>query len=207
MSQSHDTTPSVDDLQFALQEVRTVLLQQILATETGLLSVAELVYRNRGEADIGEENVRYHLREMTDRGIVAKQRVPPGQRVRDLPNTFFRVTSYGEAILEQANLLAEADIWAEVYGQMERTEEIQAIEEFKRNFTQEVTRSAPLSTEEIRQLHDVIAESPGRERLPKETVERARQYGSLPTTPANPCVGESPATVLTDGGSRENRPE
>jgi len=129
---SHDTTPSPGDIQFALQEVRTVLLQQILATETGLLSVAELHYRNRGEDDITEENVRYHLREMAARDIVTKQKVPNGQRVRDLPTTFFGVTDYGEAILEQANLLAESGLWAEMYGQMERTERIERIERLKR---------------------------------------------------------------------------
>lgn len=132
MSMSHDTPPSPDDIQFTLQEVRTLLLQQILATETGLLSVAELRYRNRGEDDIREENIRYHLREMVSRDIVAKRKVPNGQRVRDLPTTFFGVTDYGEAILEQANLLAEAELWAEVYDQMERTEEIDRIERLKR---------------------------------------------------------------------------
>lgn len=132
MSTSHDSEPSPDDIQFALQEVRTLLLQQILATETGLLSVAELVYRNRDEDDIGEENVRYHLREMADRGIVTKEKVPTGQRVRDLPNTFFRVTDYGEMILKRANLLAECDLWAELYEQMERTDEIERIEQLKR---------------------------------------------------------------------------
>lgn len=132
MSTSHDSEPSPDDIQFALQEVRTLLLQQILATETGLLSVAELVYRNRDEDDIGEENVRYHLREMADRGIVSKEKVPTGQRVRDLPDTFFRVTDYGETILERANLLAECDLWAELYEQMERTDEIERIERLKR---------------------------------------------------------------------------
>lgn len=129
---SHDTTPSPGDIQFALQEVRTVLLQQILATETGLLSVAELRYRNRGEDDITEENVRYHLREMAARDIVTKQKVPNGQRVRDLPTTFFGVTEYGETILEQANLLAESELWAEMYEQMERTERIERIEQLKR---------------------------------------------------------------------------
>jgi hypothetical protein len=140
---SHDTTPSPDDIQFALQEVRTVLLQQILATETGLLSVAELCYRNRGEDDITEENVRYHLREMAARDIVAKRKVPNGQRVRDLPTTFFRVTDYGEAILEQANLLAESELWAEMYEQMERTERIERIEQLKRQTRTQGTGTDP----------------------------------------------------------------
>jgi|GEM_PF-2416940 len=129
---SHDTTPSPGDIQFALQEVRTLLLQQILTADTGLLSVAELVYRNRGEDDINEENIRYHLREMDERDIVSKEKVPSGRRVRDLPTTFFRVTDYGEAILEQANLLAESELWAEMYEQMGRTERIDRIEQLKR---------------------------------------------------------------------------
>lgn len=146
---SHDSDPSADDLQFALQEVRTLLLQQILATETGLLSVAELEYRNRGEDDINKENIRYHLRKMAERDIVAKEKVPSGQRVRDLPNTFFTVTDYGEAILEQANLLAESDLWTEMYEQMERTEEIERIEQLKRQFSGREDRSNSTDTVEV----------------------------------------------------------
>ena len=142
---------------------------------------------------------------MRQRDIVSKEKVPNGQRVRDLPNTFFRVTDYGEAILEQANLLAEADLWAEMYEQMERTEEIEQIEELKRAFTREQARPTPPSREELRRLHRIVSDSPSREQFPEDTVERARQYGSLPTTPTNPGVGESPSAVLTDGGTRKNR--
>lgn len=151
---SHESEPSPDDLQFALQEVRTLLLQQILATETGLLSVAELKYRNRGEDDINEENIRYHLREMEERDIVAKEKVPSGQRVRDLPNTFFTVTDYGEAILGQANLLAESDLWREMYEQMERTEEIERIERLKRRDWDQDDEAEPVSSYSIRQEFD-----------------------------------------------------
>jgi repressor of nif and glnA expression len=128
---SADSIPSSDDLQFALQEVRTLLLQQILATETGLLSVAELVYRNRGENDIDEENIRDHLRKLRERNIIEREKLPVGERVGNLPNTFYAVTDYGEQILDHAGLLAEVGIWAQLYDQMDRTDEIEQIERLK----------------------------------------------------------------------------
>jgi repressor of nif and glnA expression len=123
-----ETTSDAADLQFILQETRTILLQQILASEEELLSVDELGYRN---PDLTEENVRYHLREMTDRGIVTKEKLPAGERERDLPDTFFGVTTRGEELLERAGLREEVAVWREMYDRMERTEEIERIERIR----------------------------------------------------------------------------
>ncbi len=195
---SHNNDPSPDDLQFALQEVRTLLLQQILATETGLLSVAELVYRNRGEDDIGEENIRYHLREMEDREIVEKEKVPSGQRVRDLPNTFFTVTDYGEAILEQANLLAESDIWAQMYEKMERTEKIERIEDLKRQDWNQDAQTEPDETASIQSVATTRASFSANDAvvLDLDDFPTARANGELSST-IDPALF-SPDALPTD---------
>lgn len=134
----------LDDLQFVLQETRTLLLQQILSSESGSLSVPELSYRN---ADLKPNNVRYHLREMVEREIVEKRKVPPGDRVGDLPNTFFRVTDRGERLLDRAGLRDEVELWTELYDRMDRSQEIERIERFRRatqgDGTDDLVASAP----------------------------------------------------------------
>lgn len=112
------------DLRFVLQETRTLLLQQLLAVETGPLSVPELLHRN---PDLDANNVRYHLREMADRGVVERRKIPPGDRVGDLPNTFFAATDRGVQLLERAGLREEVEMWAEMYARMQQTAEIERI--------------------------------------------------------------------------------
>lgn len=120
-----ETNDDRDALQFVLQETRTLLLQQILAHESGALSVEELVYRN---PELSEENIRYHLRELVKRGIVTGLEIPTGERRRDIPNTFYAVTERGIHLLRQANLFEEIAVWKQVYEQMERTDRIAEIE-------------------------------------------------------------------------------
>lgn len=115
----------LQDLQFLLQETRVLFVQQILAHDTGVLSVEELSYRN---PDLTEENIRYHLRELADRTVLERHEVPTGERTRDLPNTFFGVTERGLGLLERANLTAEVALWRQVYAAMERTDRIREIE-------------------------------------------------------------------------------
>lgn len=117
--------PGVAELQFILQETRVVLLQQMLAHETGALSVEELCYRN---PDLSEENVRYHLRELEARGIVEGLEISPGERTRELPNTFFAATEKGLQLLRRANLDEEVGVWKQVYDRLERTDRIERIE-------------------------------------------------------------------------------
>lgn len=117
--------PDLATLQFVLQETRVALLQQILAHDTGALSVEELCYRN---PDLSEENVRYHLRELEERGVVDGLEIPRGERTRELPNTFFAVTEAGLRLLRRANLDEELGVWKAVYDRLERTDRIERIE-------------------------------------------------------------------------------
>jgi len=133
----------VSDLQFVLQETRVVLLQQVLAHETGALSVEELSYRN---PDLSEENVRYHLRELEARGIVEGLEISPGERTRELPNTFFAVTKEGLRLLRRANLDEEVGVWKEVYDRLERTDRIERIEAMEERPTVEGYESDTVRT-------------------------------------------------------------
>lgn len=119
----------LDDLRFVLQQVRVILLQQILAHDAGALSVAELAYRN---PDLDDSTINYHLDEMEDRDVVTKLRIPTGDRQRDLPSTFYAVTEKGIDLLERASLLDEVLVWQEAYDRMERSDEIARVEEMDR---------------------------------------------------------------------------
>lgn len=119
----------LEDLRFVLQQVRVILLQQILAHDAGALSVAELAYRN---PDLDDSTINYHLGEMEARDVVTKLRIPTGERQRDLPSTFYAVTEKGIDLLERASLLDEVLVWQEMYDRMERSDEIARIEEMDR---------------------------------------------------------------------------
>jgi DNA-binding HxlR family transcriptional regulator len=119
----------LDDLRFVLEQTRVILLQQILTHDTGTLSAAELQYWN---PDLEDTAIQYHLREMEDRGVVTKLRIPAGERQRDLPSTFYAVTETGIDLLERANLLGEMLAWQEMCDRMERTDEIARIEAMDR---------------------------------------------------------------------------
>jgi hypothetical protein len=132
MSQSDDPPESMppSDFDFVLDETRVVILQQILASETGHLSITELHYRNpeETEADLEEE-----IEELKERDILDEVTVSERDSVDDRPTTFFTVSGHGKELLSDAGLCDELGIWSALYGRMERTEEIEQIEAYKKD--------------------------------------------------------------------------
>lgn len=122
---TEDFGDELERRRFVLHETRLDVLHQLLAQPDGVLSVEELVYRNPDET---EDNLRYHLRELVDRGIVEKHPVARAQDIDDPPTTFYSVTSEGIDLLKAVSMYEEAAVWRSVYEQMERTERIAAIE-------------------------------------------------------------------------------
>lgn len=137
MSNKGETVGEVDaeqsneweSLRLILQDSRAKLLLQILAHPQRMPSAPELDYRN---PSMEASTVQYHLRKLGDAGIIEKVKLPKGERTRDLPSTFFRVTEKGERLLKQAHLYEEVETWREVYERMERTPEIREIESMPR---------------------------------------------------------------------------
>lgn len=132
----HDVrSPSYDedllaDLRYVLQPTRLRLLQQILATDWGSLSPAELAFRN---PDVSESTIRDHLREMTarDRPTTAKLAVADGKREQAIPRTFYAVTEYGIELLETVGMYDGLSLLYQLYENVERPEEIVKIERFE----------------------------------------------------------------------------
>lgn len=108
-----------------LQQSRAKLLQQILAYPEESLSAAELDYRNPG---LESSTIQYHLRKLEEAGVVEKLKLPKGERMRDLPSTFWTVTERGRRLLRQAGLHEEIGHWRDLNERMERTPEIREIE-------------------------------------------------------------------------------
>lgn len=117
------------DLRYVLQPTRLRLLQQILATDWGSLSPAELAFRN---PDVSESTIRDHLREMTnrDRPLTAKLTVPEGKGERAVPRTFYAVTEYGIELLKSVDMYEGISLLYQAYESVERPDEIREIERF-----------------------------------------------------------------------------
>jgi hypothetical protein len=132
---SDEGAPSYDeeklaDLQYVLQPTRLRLLQQILATDWGSLSPAELSFRN---PDVSESTIRDHLREMTgrDRPLTAKLTVPEGKGERAIPRTFYAVTEYGIQLLKRVDMYDGISLLYQAYESAERPDEIGETERFE----------------------------------------------------------------------------
>lgn len=116
----------IDDLQTILDQTRLTLVQQILAHDSGVLSVEELKYRN---IDTDRATIDYHLREMEGNGIVQRHKLGEEQR-NDLPNTYWGVTARGVDLLKQLGFYDEIDVLSTADDALERTDRIREIESF-----------------------------------------------------------------------------
>ncbi|EMA05621.1 Helix-turn-helix domain-containing protein [Haloarcula vallismortis] len=118
-------TERLDQLRIILEETRLRLLQQILASDSGALSVEELGYRN---TDIKDQTIDYHLRELADRGIVTKLKTD--SPANDLPSTYWAVSDLGIQLLKRLGFYDEIAVLSEADDSLERTARIEEIEAF-----------------------------------------------------------------------------
>ncbi|PSQ15820.1 ArsR family transcriptional regulator [Halobacteriales archaeon QS_8_69_26] len=117
----------IDRLRAVLDETRLRLLQQVLAHDTGALSVEELDYRN---TDVAERTIDYHLRQLDEEGVVERMKVDGGRN--DLPNTYWAVTPIGVDLLKQLGFYEEVAVLSEADDALERTDRIREIEAYDR---------------------------------------------------------------------------
>ena len=122
---SHLDTERIARLQVMIEETRLALLQQILASDEGALSVEELNYRN---TDRTAQTIDYHLRELEEHSIVTRLEADNPQN--ELPSIYWAVTETGIAILRQLGFYEEISVLSEADDALERTPRIEAIEAF-----------------------------------------------------------------------------
>jgi len=110
------------------QQTRAGLLADIVGHPTGMPSVPELNYTN---PRVGRATIVEHLEKLMDAGVVGKAELPPGERHRDLPYTFYYLTEAGRDFLDRNDVLDER-VWSDQYERVEKTPEIREIEAMDR---------------------------------------------------------------------------
>ncbi|ERH12830.1 MAG: hypothetical protein J07HB67_01856 [halophilic archaeon J07HB67] len=114
-----------DQLETLLDKKRLRFVQQILAHDSGVLSVEELSYRN---PDIELATVDYHLRKLESVGLT--ERLSADDPANHLPNTYWAVTDRGVARLDKLGFYDEVEALTVADEMLERTERIERIETF-----------------------------------------------------------------------------
>ena len=137
MSQERVQTPdgrqgvlrNADVLHEITTSPRPSLLSDILGHPKGAPSMREFGHYN---PSYKRNAIQYHLNQLIDAGVVEKIELPAGQRKRDLPSTFYRLTADGRTLLARHNLLEEEAAWEAIYENVEKPPEIEVAEKMDR---------------------------------------------------------------------------
>ena len=90
----------------------------------GSITVAELDYLN---PRVGRSTIVEHLGKLVDAGVLDRAELPPGERRRDLPHTFYSLTDEARALFDR-NGVFDGEVWRTQYEKVEKTPEIERIE-------------------------------------------------------------------------------
>lgn len=120
---------NADTLHEITTSPRPSLISDILGHPEGAPSMREFEHYN---PSYKRNTIQYHLNRLIEVGVVEKVALPPGQRKRDLPSTFYRLTDEGRALLDHHNLLEEETAWTAIYENVEKPPGIEAAEEMDR---------------------------------------------------------------------------
>ncbi|QDX41202.1 hypothetical protein [Salarchaeum sp. JOR-1] len=108
-----------------MKDVESRLIQQILAHDSGVLSVEELSFRN---TDLTEGHIETHLRSLHDDRIVTPLPADPEQE--GMPDVFWAVTDHGVRWLTDSGLWEEIEVLSEADTALNRSQRIRDIETF-----------------------------------------------------------------------------
>jgi ribosomal protein S14/DNA-binding HxlR family transcriptional regulator len=137
LSERHDaaddsTLDEWEALRTVTQETRAGILADIVGHPKGMASVRELDHSNpRVERSAIEE----HLRTLVNAGVVAKEQLPVGERSRDLPYTFYRVTDAARDLFDR-NRIFDRETWRDQYARVEKPDDVVAAEKADRPDTE-----------------------------------------------------------------------
>jgi len=107
---------------------RANLIADIVGHPKGAPSVKELDYMNPSlEADA----IRRHLSILQDVGVLQELVVPSGERVRGYPYKFYTLTDAARSLFDR-NGLFPSDAWQRQYERVEKTGEIEELEDMPR---------------------------------------------------------------------------
>lgn len=120
---------NADVLHELTKSPRPRLVYDVLGHPKGMPSVREFAYYN---PSLKRNAIQYHLNELVELGVFEKRKLPTGERRRDRPSTFYALSEAGRAFLEHHDLLGERTAWRAIHDEVEKTDEIAAIEEMAR---------------------------------------------------------------------------
>lgn len=119
------------DSQYAvLEPSRLRILQAILATQSGSLTIPEIAYR----VQRSESEVHAFLEEMMarERPFVVALEVPVENREPEIPSTFYAPTEYSMELLKEVGIYDAITVLYQMYERMvNRPEEVEVIREFE----------------------------------------------------------------------------
>lgn len=108
-----------------MNDVELRLIQQILAHDSGVLSVEELSYRN---TDLVKGQIETHLRSLHNDRIVTP--VPADPEREEMPDVFWAVTDQGVRWLTDVGLGEQIEVLSEADAALNKSERIRDIETF-----------------------------------------------------------------------------
>lgn len=113
------------DSEVILQETRARIIQQILASDTGVLSIKELSYRN---PSINSRTIRNHVKKLVERNIIAELTVDEERQLTDFPWKFYAASKKGILLMMQNNIYDEIGVWSDMYDRMKKSGDITELE-------------------------------------------------------------------------------
>lgn len=110
------------------QDTRAEIVADVVGHPEGMPSVVELDYTNPG---VKRSAIEEHLRTLVDAGVLAKEQLPVGERSRDLPYTFYRLTADARELFDRNGIFDEST-WREQYDRVQKTDDVRAAENARR---------------------------------------------------------------------------
>lgn len=117
-------------MRLVTQKTRANLIQDMIGHPKESVALAEFDYMNPSKQ---KATINEHLNRLESSGVVRKRELSDSQRSRDLPYTFYELSSAGRAFLEDHQILIddEEEI-KDQYSRVRKEPEIQEIEEAPR---------------------------------------------------------------------------
>jgi DNA-binding transcriptional ArsR family regulator len=110
---------------------RAPIIADVVGHPMGAPSVPELATTN---PELEPDTIRSHLRELREAGVVEALEVPTGERERDLPYKFYRLTERARELFD-ANGLFPEDAWRRQYDRIAKDQEMRRLEAMPRPTT------------------------------------------------------------------------
>lgn len=116
----------VDAMRGLLDAGRFQIIQQLIASDTGALSVPEIMFRS----DRAESTIRAHLSKLEEDGYVTRLEPTVETVPRDMPSVFYTVTPKTLYFIRRVGLWDVHGMLYQLYDSLERTDKVAKIEEW-----------------------------------------------------------------------------